>query len=117
MKHLMTSMLLVAIGLAAPLGGCATTGQADESVAAARMDDTAVEGQHAVLTVYGMSCPLCANNVDEKLKEVPGVTAVNVDMDSGRATVTLDGKTRVTRRQLAGAVDKSGFSLRRVEAR
>jgi Cu+-exporting ATPase len=67
------------------------------------------------MVVHGMSCPLCANNVDKTLAAVPGVTSVLVDMGSGRAAVTLDGTTKVTRGQLAKAVDKSGFTLKSIE--
>lgn len=114
MKYVAMTVLAV-VGLGATLGGCAAGGTSDETVAAARLDDSPVEGRQAILTVHGMSCPLCANNVDKALMEVPGVTGVNVDMNTGNATVALDGKTPVTRRQLAEAVDKSGFSLRRVD--
>ena len=86
-----------------------------ESVATARDDDSPIASDVVYLTVYGMSCPLCANNVDAMLLDVPGVTDVNVDMGTGRATVQLDGHTPVSRRQLAGAIDRSGFSLRRID--
>lgn len=120
LNRTMATSVLVVMGIAMGVGlaGCATGGgTVDESVAMARMDDTPVEGREAVLTVYGMSCPLCANNVDKTLLAVPGVTDVQVDMSTGHARVTLDGQTTVTRRQLAQAVDKSGFTLQRIEAR
>jgi copper chaperone len=101
---------------ARPSGGGASVGGSPSDLAAARMDETPIAGSSAVLTVYGMSCPLCANNVDKSLMDVPGVTRVRVDMATGKTTVDLDGKTPVTRRQLAQAVDKSGFSLQRVDA-
>lgn len=100
-------------------GGCSSDGRARDSATAPgveEVDQTPVRGREAVLTVFGMSCPLCANNVDKSLLQVPGVQAVSVDMGTGRATVTLDGTTPVTRGQLARAVDRSGFSLKRIEA-
>lgn len=112
-----TVMLAGAAGFAV-LGGCGVERpRADASVNEAIADDRTIEGREAVLTVFGMSCPLCANNVDNTLKEVPGVETVSVDMGSGEVRVGLDGKTPVTRRQLARAVDRSGFSLKKVEVR
>ena len=96
-------------------GGCSDRSSASTNPAAFADDGAAITGNRAVLVVHGMSCPLCANNVDKTLAAVPGVTSVLVDMGSGRATVTLDGKTQVTHGQLARAVDKSGFSLKSIE--
>jgi copper chaperone CopZ len=110
------SILLAAAILPSLLwtGGCATTPRnADRDTAS--LDETPVAGREAVLTVYGMSCPLCANNVDKMLLEIPGVTVVNVDMGTGEARVSFDGSTPVTRRQLAEAIDRSGFTLQRID--
>lgn len=114
----LTTLILAASLTSACLGltGCGTSNNAaHQDTAADRADDTPLQGSEAILTVYGMSCPLCANNVNESLMKVPGVTSVDVDMGSGRTRVGLDGTTQVTRRQLAEAVDRSGFSLQAVE--
>lgn len=71
-------------------------------------------GSSATLIVHGMSCPLCANNVDKQLMTVPGVESVRVDMGSGQVKVALAADARVTREQLAKAVDNSGFTLMEV---
>ena len=78
--------------------------------------DTAapLTGSSATLIVHGMSCPLCANNVDKQLLTVPGVESVRVDMGTGEVKVALAPEARVTRAQLAKAVDSSGFSLMEV---
>jgi copper chaperone len=39
-------------------------------------------------TVQGMTCSHCVLSVREELSEVPGVSAVDVDLTSGRMTVT-----------------------------
>jgi copper chaperone len=38
-------------------------------------------------TVNGMSCSHCVLSVREEVSDVPGVTAVDVDLTSGRMTV------------------------------
>jgi copper chaperone CopZ len=115
MNRLHVSAAVLALGaLSFAFGGCATSG-GDGASAAALSDTTPVQGREVVLVVFGMSCPLCANNVDQTLLDVPGVTSVTVDMSTGKATVSLDGKTAVTRGQLATAIDKSGFSLQSIE--
>lgn len=93
------------------------TPMADDSAAEARLSAEPIAESEVLLTVFGMSCPLCANNVDNSLMEVPGVTDVSLDMGTGIAVVSLDGRTPVSRRQLAAAIDRSGFSLQRVDVR
>lgn len=75
---------------------------------------TPINAPTATLIVHGMSCPLCANNVDKQLLTVPGVQSVRVDMGTGQVKVNLSPEARVTRRQLTDAVDKSGFTLTEV---
>jgi copper chaperone CopZ len=110
-----TAIAMVLVVGGAVLWACAGSGGAPVERATAAELDAPVHGGKAVLTVYGMSCPLCANNVDKVLLDVPGVTGVDVDMGSGRATVSLDSKAPPTRRMLEDAVHKSGFTLQKVE--
>lgn len=39
-------------------------------------------------TVHGMTCSHCVLSVREAVSDVPGVSAVDVDLPSGRMTVT-----------------------------
>lgn len=104
----------LAFGLSLTTGGCAERHSAAPATGTTA-DDRPLAGREAVLTIFGMSCPLCANNVDKTLGAVPGISSVHVDMGSGKARITLDGATPVTRRQLAAAVDRSGFTLKGIE--
>ncbi len=45
---------------------------------------------NAIYTVTGMTCNHCVNAVKEEVSEIPGVTAVLVELDSGRLEVTSD---------------------------
>lgn len=41
-------------------------------------------------TVTGMTCGHCVSSVKEEVGEVPGVTGVDVDLQSGRVDVSGD---------------------------
>jgi copper chaperone CopZ len=62
-----------------------------------------------VLQVAGMSCGGCAASVERALKAVPGVEAVQVELDSGR--VTIDTAAAVAVERLAEAVRGAGFDI------
>ncbi len=44
----------------------------------------------ATYTVVGMTCGHCVSAVTEEVTQVPGVTSVDVDLATGRLTVTSD---------------------------
>ena len=58
-------------------------------------------------TVVGMTCGHCVSSVTEQVTEVAGVTAVEVDLDSGRLTVTGDTTADAVR----AAVEEAGYTL------
>lgn len=67
-----------------------------------------------VVTIYatGLSCPLCASNVDIQLKRVAGVKSTQIDLGSGAIIVELDqSKPRPANEQLAEAVRDGGFTV------
>jgi copper ion binding protein len=60
-------------------------------------------------TVTGMTCGHCVAAVAEEVAKVAGVTAVDVDLGSGRVTVTSDQP--VDDAAVAAAVDEAGYSV------
>ena len=60
-------------------------------------------------TVTGMTCGHCVNAVTEEVTALPGVTAVDVDLASGRLTVTSDAP--VDDEAVRAAVDEAGYEL------
>ena len=60
-------------------------------------------------TVTGMTCGHCVQAVTEELSQLPGVTAVNVDLASGQAEVgsgaPLDSAA------VRAAVEEAGYQL------
>ncbi|ACY95699.1 MULTISPECIES: heavy-metal-associated domain-containing protein [Thermomonospora] len=61
-------------------------------------------------TVTGMTCGHCVASVKEEVGQVPGVTGVEVDLDSGRMTVTSDGPLEAAR--IREAVAEAGYQLK-----
>ncbi|MDF9717098.1 heavy-metal-associated domain-containing protein [Nocardioides sp. ChNu-153] len=60
-------------------------------------------------TVTGMTCGHCVASVREEVGEIPGVQDVQVDLESGRVTVTSESE--VDREAVAAAVDEAGYAL------
>ena len=60
-------------------------------------------------TVVGMTCGHCVNSVTEEVSQVPGVTAVDVDLASGGLTVTSD--TPVDENAVRAAVEEAGYEV------
>jgi copper chaperone CopZ len=93
------------------IAGC-QSGPSSGATGAAMVDSAApLTGASATLLVQGLSCPLCATNIDKTLMRVPGVQAVAVDLSRGEVRLTLAPDTKPTRAQLAQAVRDSGFTL------
>ena len=59
--------------------------------------------------VEGMTCDHCRNAVTTEVSAVPGVEAVNVDVEAGTVTVSADQP--VDRSDIAAAVDEAGYTL------
>jgi copper chaperone CopZ len=60
-----------------------------------------------VLSVEGMGCQGCAETVREALEEVPGVGAVKVELELGRAEV--EAHESVDGQALIAALDEVGY--------
>ena len=59
-------------------------------------------------TVTGMTCEHCVASVREEVAELPGVTAVDVELASGRLAVTGDA---VDDEAVRAAVGEAGYEL------
>ncbi len=65
------------------------------------------------LYIDGMSCGHCAQHVTAALKEVVGVTFVNVDLEEKNALIKL--AYAVDAAKLGEAVHEAGYELVRIE--
>jgi copper chaperone CopZ len=59
--------------------------------------------------VTGMTCAHCVRAVTEEVAALPGVTAVEVELATGRLTVVGDADDAA----VAAAVDEAGYALAR----
>jgi copper ion binding protein len=58
--------------------------------------------------VTGMTCGHCAEAVTREVTEVPGVTAVDVDVEAGRVVVHGDDVSDAAVRE---AIDEAGYAV------
>jgi len=63
----------------------------------------------STFTVSGMTCEHCARSVIEEIGGIGGVRRVDVDVASGRVTVTSDGP--VSSEDVRAAVTQAGYQL------
>lgn len=60
--------------------------------------------------VEGMTCGHCVQAVTTEVGQLPGVTDVAVDLDSGQVSVTSDQD--MERAAVKAAVEEAGFELK-----
>jgi copper chaperone len=60
-------------------------------------------------TVTGMTCGHCVNSVQEEVGEVPGVTDVDVDLDSG--LVEVSGAGVLDDAAIRAAIVEAGYQV------
>ncbi len=65
--------------------------------------------QTSTYTVAGMTCGHCVASVREEVGEVPGVTAVDVDLATGRVDVTAAGP--IDDGAIQAAVEEAGYQV------
>jgi mercuric ion transport protein len=71
----------------------------------------AAEFRRASFAIDGMTCASCAKSVENKLRELKGVQAVNVSYEKSRADVEFD-PVAVTVEQIQEAIQKAGYKVR-----
>jgi mercuric ion transport protein len=62
------------------------------------------------ISVEGMTCASCARTVESKIREIRGVTAVNVSYEKSRADIEFD-PGQVTLQELDKAVQDAGYKV------
>ena len=63
------------------------------------------------INISGMHCSSCANLIERELKKVNGVTAVNVNFTSEKASITFEpNMTKIS--DFTKAIEKAGYSIK-----
>ena len=63
--------------------------------------------------IEGMSCNHCVRHVEEALKEIDGVKAVNVDLQKKLAMVEL--ASEIQDEKFKSAIDDAGYEVVKIE--
>ncbi len=64
--------------------------------------------KNASLKIAGMTCVMCVNTIEKSLKELPGVTSVQVNLASEKAYVTYHAD-KVSIEQMKRVIEESGY--------
>lgn len=115
--RLSARLMHLSLVMLSSLIGCASTSDDSPQNASASINSypEIIETDHARLTVFGLSCPLCATNVERALTSVPGVLRASIDLSNGRIDLLLDPMKRTRSVNIAHAVKDAGFTLRAIE--
>jgi copper chaperone CopZ len=95
--------------------GCGSSSTTSTTTLVGLNSDVVIDPPSVVLTVQGMSCPLCANNIDRSLLKIPGITSAKIDLGAGTVLVTLAPGSRVRQADLQRAIDDAGYTLQSIE--
>lgn len=101
------------------LGGCQSgSGGSGGAERTARIESVSLAGASgATLHVRGLSCPLCATNIDKGMRALPGVGGAEVDLGAGTVELTFVPGARPSAKQIDRAVRDSGFTLVGIDRR
>ena len=61
------------------------------------------------VTIDGMSCGNCVGSVEEAVADIEGVLSIDVDLDNGRAVVTVEQESSALRARVLDAIEDAGF--------
>jgi len=65
--------------------------------------------------VDGLACPFCSYGIEKQLSKLPGVNSVKTDIKSGTVTLNTKGNQKIADAKLRAAVDRAGFSVRKIK--
>jgi mercuric ion binding protein len=79
-------------------------------------DDSTPAPQRIEMTVTGLSCPLCAYGLEQKLRrQLEGVDSVHVDLETGKVLILIRDGRKAPDERLERLVRDAGFVVRRIE--
>ncbi|WP_411733966.1 heavy-metal-associated domain-containing protein [Paeniglutamicibacter sp.] len=92
-------------------GGCCGSNSNEGLTITTRPEDT-MDQNHITLKIDGMTCGHCVASVTEELREVEGVTDVEVILSAGgTSTANVTASAPIQDALLARAVEEAGYTL------
>ncbi len=67
------------------------------------------------LRIDGLACPFCAYGIEKELNRTEGVAAIDIDINAGTVTVTMNQGASMTEAKADRIVKNAGFTLRAFE--
>ncbi|GMR24601.1 MAG: hypothetical protein BMS9Abin37_3170 [Acidobacteriota bacterium] len=68
------------------------------------------------MRVDGLACPFCAYGLEKRIKDVPGVSKIEIRVADGVLLLEADKDEAIALDQLEPAVKKAGFTAREITA-
>lgn len=62
--------------------------------------------------IHGIACSFCAYGLEKKIKKIPGVESVSVDVTQGKAVIVMKDPAIMEKEPLEKAVRDAGFTLK-----
>ncbi len=81
---------------------------------ASAQTDKHIENPDIILFVDGLACPFCAYGIEKRLKKVDGVEKLSVLLEEGKIEIAIADGRKVAEADLATAVRKAGFEVRKI---
>lgn len=67
---------------------------------------------NTTVNVSGMTCGHCVSSVQEELSEIPGVSAVDVELNAGGTSpVTITSSRELSPEEISAAVAEAGYTV------
>lgn len=104
---------LLVVGLV--LGLAAAPALAQQAPRQEATQPATAEAGRIVLTVDGLSCPLCAYGLQKKLEAIEATQRIDVKLNEGRVYLELRPGKTISDEVLTRTVKDAGFNLRAIE--
>lgn len=111
-RNLSTLALAGLVGLALAVAPALAEGVGAQDPAGSEVPDLTPEQEQPrqiQVKILGMSCPFCVYGVEQKLKRLDGVEELDVELESGIATLTMEDEADLSNETLKTTVDDAGF--------
>ncbi|MDP2060901.1 MAG: heavy-metal-associated domain-containing protein [Flavobacteriaceae bacterium] len=66
------------------------------------------------LEVDGLTCPFCIYGLEKRLKEIPKIADIYIDLDGGFATFNVPSDAQPTEDEVRKLVKKAGFTAKKI---